>query len=94
MVTLAGAVFLLGGIAVEPRLHSVHQTWVKIQTRLAGLDDGGVYGRRALLGGVIFGVLGATLGGALATGWVDVFKFRRCASAAGLLPAVCPLHKA
>jgi hypothetical protein len=80
MATLAGAVFLLGGIAVEPRLRSVQQSWVKTQTWLAGLDDGGVYGRRVLLGGVIFGVLGATLSGALATGWVDVFGFRRCAS--------------
>jgi hypothetical protein len=94
MATLAGDIFLLGGIVVEPQLRSVHQSWVKTQTRLAGLDEGGIYGRRFLLGGVIFGVLGATLGGALASGWVDVFGFRRCTSAAGLLPAVCPFHEA
>jgi hypothetical protein len=29
MATLVGAVFLLGGIAVEPRLRSVHHSWVK-----------------------------------------------------------------
>jgi hypothetical protein len=94
MAMLAGAVFPLGGIAVEARLPSIHHSWVKTQIRLAGLDDVGVYGRRVLLGGVIFGVLGATIGGALATCWVDVFGFRRRVSAAGLLPAACPLHKA
>jgi hypothetical protein len=50
--------------------------------------------RRDLLGGVIFKVLGAMFGGARATGWVDVFGFRRCASAAGLLPTACPPHEA
>jgi hypothetical protein len=36
MATLVGAVFLLGGIVVEYRLHFAHQSWVKTQTRFAG----------------------------------------------------------
>jgi hypothetical protein len=94
MATLSGAVFLLGGIAVESRLPSVHHSRVKTQIRLAGLDDGSVYGRRVLLGGVTFGVLGVALGGALATGWFDVFRFRRCASDTGFASSACPLHEA
>jgi hypothetical protein len=62
MVTLAGVVFLLGGIAVESRHPSVHHSGVKTLIQLAGLDNGGVFGRRDLLGGIIFGVLGSMLG--------------------------------
>jgi hypothetical protein len=62
MVTLAGVVFLLGGIAVESRHPSVHHFGVKTLIQLAGLDDGGVFGCRDLLGGIIFGVLGSMLG--------------------------------
>jgi hypothetical protein len=35
-----------------------HHSGVKTQIRLAGLDDGGVFGRRDLLGGVIFRNIG------------------------------------
>jgi hypothetical protein len=51
--TLVGAIFPLGGIVVESRYPSVHHSGVKTQIRLAGLDDGGVFGRRDLLAGVI-----------------------------------------
>jgi hypothetical protein len=54
MVTLAGTVFLLGDIDVESRHPSVHHSRVKTQIQLAGLDDDDVFGRRDLLGGVIF----------------------------------------
>jgi hypothetical protein len=41
------------GVVVEYRYPSVHHSGVKAQTRLVGSDDGGVFGRRDLLAGVI-----------------------------------------
>jgi hypothetical protein len=35
-----------------------------------------------------FGMMGATFGDVWAAGWVDIFGFRRCASAAGLFLAI------
>jgi hypothetical protein len=52
-MTPVGVVFPLGGVVVEYRYPSVHHSGVKAQTRLAGSDDGGVFGRRDLLAGVI-----------------------------------------
>jgi hypothetical protein len=41
------------GVVVEYRYPSVHHSGVKARTRLAGSDDGGVFGRRDLLAGII-----------------------------------------
>jgi hypothetical protein len=75
---------------VESRHPSAHHSRVNTQIRLAGLDDGGVFGCRDLVGGVIFWSLGSLLLSMLAPlVWVAVFGYRRCASAAGLLLAAC-----
>jgi hypothetical protein len=86
----SGVAFLLEGVVVESRHPSAHHSRVNTQIRLAGLDDGGVFGCRDLVGGVIFWSLGSHLLSMLAPlVWVEVFGYRRCASAAGLLLAAC-----